>query len=222
MRAMRPALLVLTAACLGAAPAASEITVDGRTIRVALDGADGLAFTAADGRLLGTLRAPAPLGHLPEIDVVHAERDLYLHARLPRGAGAVELVGRFDGERVVPVYAGMTGPQGDGERAERLRVDGAGVLRYQTSPGVARCDGDDVLFPALYDPRQGRFRGVTIAPPDGAPLAASPTPPAGARGRPLGMFRFVAASTMKGDEGRADRLGAPRELEDGRADTTWI
>jgi len=40
--------------------------------------------------------------------------------------------------------------------------------------------------------------------------------------QPLGIFHFSAASTSPDAGRRADRLGAPRELEDGKAHTFWV
>ncbi|MSP61746.1 MAG: hypothetical protein EXR72_15710 [Myxococcales bacterium] len=183
--------------------------------------------------------------------VVRVRGAVYVHARAPvRGApAAVETValvegtttgtegatadrlplplaggGRGEGSALLrAVYSGVTGPVGrDGERAERLRVDGEGVLRYQTAAGVDRCDGFDLLFPELYDPSAARFRRVSIAPPEGPPLRALAVVPPAFADAPLGLFRFVAASTVRGDGGRADRLAPPREIEDGRADTAWV
>src|SRR5258706_202559 len=40
--------------------------------------------------------------------------------------------------------------------------------------------------------------------------------------RPIGLYRFTAASSVRGDQGRADRLSPPRELDDARAETLWV
>src|SRR5262249_14550062 len=101
-----------------------------------------------------------------------------------------------------------------------LLLDERGPIRFQTAPGVERCDGDPVLFPEAWDASAGRFRAVSLAPPDGEPLSPTPPPPPAAA-PPLGLFRFVAASSQLGDDGRADRLAPPRELDDGRTESAW-
>lgn len=225
---MRIALSLMALASLGADTSTTlehDLDGDGRAERIVVDGAGTLTVTGGDGRGWGSVgAAEAPAG-IPAIEVIGVGIDRYIHVRWPgAGAGrALETVVFVDHGALRPVYAGATGPRGrDAERAERLRVDGEGVLRYQTAPGVARCDGYDVLFPELYDPRQGRFRGVIIPAPPGAPLAAAAHMPAIAPAEPLGLFRFVAASTVRGDEGRADRLAAPSELDDARSETAWV
>ena len=66
----------------------------------------------------------------------------------------------------------------------------AEALQYQSAPRVRRCDGDEVLYPQLYDLAAGRFRAVSIAPPPPgetvAATAAVPEPFRGARHQPCG------------------------------------
>jgi HEAT repeat protein len=196
-----------------------DLDGDGKPERARL-GRDGvLVVEAADGREL--LQVPLPdAGRIEraQLRVVPVEERVALHVRAELGRGqAAEAV--VSGGRVL--FAGRTGPVGDGERAQRLRVDEAGIVRYQTSPGVARCDGEEQLFPERWDFGSGRFRAVTVDPPLGRRLKTAATAPAGLEGPPLGLFRFVAASTDSSGDRRADRLAAPRELEDGAPATVW-
>ena len=144
-----------------------------------------------------------------------------IHARAELGHDrAVEAVLGDGGKRADPRRA-RPAPRGDGDSAVRLRVDDAGIVQYQTAPGFSRCDGDDLLFPERWDFAGERFRAVTNEAPAGEPLRATPNAPSGLGGPPLGLFRFTAASTDASGEARADRLGAPRELEDGSPATVW-
>lgn len=185
--------------------------------RVERDGA--VVITDREGR--ERLRAKLPSGGpllTARLAFVRVEDHVVAYAQAPLGRGRqAEAVLGAQG----PIYLGRTGPVGDGERSERLRVDGAGVVRWQTSPGFSRCDGNDLLFPERWDFAQRRFRPVLVDVPTGRPLAASRRPPAGLDTAPLGLFRFEAESTDGGSERRADRLGAPRELDDGQAATSW-
>ena len=143
-----------------------------------------------------------------------------MHARAELGHDrAVEAVLGDGGKEQIRV--GPTGSSRDGDSAVRLRVDDAGIVAYQTAPGFARCDGDDLLFPERWDFAGKRFRPVTNEAPAGARLRATPNAPSGIGGPPLGLFRFTAESTDASGESRADRLGAPRELEDGSPTTVW-
>ncbi len=221
---MRIALAALLAARAAAALPA-DLDGDGRPELLAVDASGNLTVTGADGRRWGEVAAP-PAGATPgaaTVEVARSPLGTYVHVKAPLGGGrAVETVARVDGKSLKTIYAEVTGPRGaDGEWAEQVRAGGDGVVRYQTAPGVVRCDGFGELFPSLYDPRAGRFRRVAIAPPEGAPLTASTAAPPWASTPPLGLFRFAAASTIRGDDGRADRLAPPRELDDGRPDTAW-
>lgn len=153
-----------------------------------------------------TVRFVAVEGH----GVVHAR------AELDRGQAAEAVV---DGKQTL--FADLTGPLGDGERARRLRVDGDGVVQYQTARGFERCDGDALLFPERWDFGAGRFRAVIDEPPTGKRLKSGVDTPMGLGAPPLGLFHFVAASTDASGLRRADQLGAPRELEDGAPATVW-
>src|SRR5262249_45720923 len=87
-----------------------------------------------------------------------------------------------DGKRwseLVPVPTGTTLDRDFG-----IAVDATpdGVVRYQTRPGVRRCDGKSaLLFPELFDADAKRFRRVT--PPVGVD-ASAPTLQARADGSP--------------------------------------
>ncbi len=220
------ALLPLLVAAQPAPPpplaqARGDLDGDGRSEHVHLEPDGGLIVDDADGRQ----RARVPLGDKltivhGEVRIVTAEGHVLVHARAELGRGrAVEAVLAGGGRQ--PIFVGRTGPVGDGERAIVLHVDDAGVVQYQTTQGFARCDGDDMLFPERWDFASGRFRAVTDEAPAGKRLSASPTTPSGLGGPPLGLFRFTAASSDASGDRRADRLAAPRELEDGSAATSW-
>jgi hypothetical protein len=205
----------------GVAEARGDLDGDGRPERVQV-GADGsVRIDGADG----TPRARVALGARVEratVAIVDVGGHAVAHVAAPLGPGAaLEAVLAGAGE---VIYLGRTGPVGDGERSERLRVDGRGVVRWQTSPTMVRCDGDDVLFPEHWDFQLRRFVAVEGAVPEGAPLTATPSAPSGLPAAPLGAFRFVAASTdaAAAAERRADRLAAPRELDDGSPRSAWI
>jgi HEAT repeat protein len=149
---------------------------------------------------------------------VQGHRVAHLVARL-RGAQHIEAVVDAAGPRVLTVE--RTGPDKDGDRAVELRVDERGVVRYQTSPTLRRCDGDTMMFPEAWSFARNLFWPVIDPPPRGTPLLASASAPPELAGEPLGVYRFVAESTAPDADRRADRLAAPVELEDGRADTLW-
>ena len=202
------------------AEARGDLDGDGKPERAHVERDGSLIVDGSDGR--ERFKVALPEGKQIEratVRIVAVEDRVVVHARAEIGRHrVVEAV--VAGGRAL--FVGRTGPVGDGERAERLRVDEAGVVRWQTTPGFSRCDGDDMLFPERWDFADGRFRPVTDEPPTGGRrLRASATPPSGIGGPPLGLFHFVAASIDATGERRADRLAAPRELEDGASATAW-
>jgi hypothetical protein len=227
LRRYAPVLLLpLLAAAQPAPPpplaeARGDLDGDGRPDRVHLERDGMLIIDDADGRE----RARLPLVEKAaimhgEVRVVAVEGHVLVHARAELGHGrAVEAVLAGGGKD--RLFVGRTGPVGDGERSIKLRVDDGGVVQYQTTAGFSRCDGDDLLFPERWDFGSGRFRAVTDEAPAGKALRASPSAPGGLGGPPLGLFRFTAASSDASGDRRADRLAAPRELEDGSAATVW-
>ncbi len=201
------------------ADARGDLDGDGKPDRAHLERDGTLFVDGSDGRELAHITLPDPKRiERAQVRFATVEDRVVVHVKADIGRGQAD-------EAVVAggkiVFVGRTGPVGDGDRLERLRVDEAGIVRYQTSPGFVRCDGEDELFPERWDFAGARFRPVTVEPPLGKPLRSSTTAPDGVKGPPLGLFRFVAASTDDTGERRADRLAAPHELEDGAPATLW-
>ncbi len=203
------------------AEARGDLDGDGRPERVHLEADGSLRVDDDTGRELGRLALGAATGGTLAVVTVEDHAVVEAQAALGRGRMAAAVL-RLDGGKLETIYSGVIGPSGDGERSERLRVDEAGVVRYQTAPTVQRCDGADMLFPERWDFAGHRFRPVESEVPDARPLGSTRTPPPDLLPEPLGLFHFTAASTSPDADRHADRLGAPRELEDGRADTVWV
>ena len=129
-----------------------------------------------------------------EVRIVAVEEHVVLHARAELGHGrAVEAVLGDGGKE--PIFVGRTGPVGDGDRVERLRVDDAGIVRYQTAPGSPAATATTSCFPSAGTSPARAFAAVTDEPPTGVRLRATATAPSGLGGQPLGLFRFTAASS---------------------------
>lgn len=188
-----------------------------------LDARGGLHAEDARGGPVAELALDVGSSHIESgtIEVVTAEGHRVAHAKASVGehnaAEAVVGIGAWE-----TIYSGRTGPVGDGDREERLQVLTTGVVAYQRSPTIERCDGEDMLFPRRFDFDSHRFRSVVVAPPEGAAVAVSKKAPSGTLAAPLGLFHVVGASTNGGAGERADRLGAPTELEDGSIQTVWV
>ena len=150
------------------------------------------------------------------------ERYVFVEAQTAGGRllGVVAVTGK--GLRTA--YAGPVGPIGrDGEYALTVAAAPAGLLRYQTAPGNARCDGEDRLFVEKYAADGGWQPAPALTLESlraAAPGSVTATAPAGLAPRPIGVYRFTAASAQPGVQ-RADLLTPPRELEDGQAATVW-
>lgn len=201
------------------AQAVGDLDGDGHAERARVEPGGAVVVDGSDGReRLRVMLPDAARVTAAKIAFVGVEDRVVVYAHAPIGHGQAD-------EAVIGpagvLYVGRSGPVGDGERSERLRVDDAGIVRWQTTPGFSRCDGEDMLFPERWDFKSGRFRPVLTDAPAGKPLHATPSPPEGLGGAPLGLFRFVAASTDASGDRRADRLAAPHELEDGAPATVW-
>jgi HEAT repeat protein len=224
---VRRRYLALALLCAGAASpppppwaeARGDLDGDGKSESARLDRDGTLVVSGADGREIQRVKLPdAARISRASLRFVPAEDRVVVHARAEFGKGnADEVVIARDGV----VFDGRTGPSDDGERSERLRVDEGGVVRWQTAPGFSRCDGNDLLFAERWDFAGRRFRAVVVDVPPGKMARTSASPPPETPARPLGLFRFVAASTDATGERRADMLGAPRELEDDAPATVW-
>jgi len=150
-----------------------------------------------------------------------------MHRLVVARAGDATFVGEWAGGELRPVWSGGLGAQDvDGEWRRALDISEAGVLLYETRDDVRRCDGSSLrLFPRRFDFGARRFRPVSLSPrpPDDAPrLATARAAPRGlADDTPPAIFRFEAATTTADDGGGAAGLGVPRELDDGRRETSW-
>ena len=108
----------------------------------------------------------------------------------------------------------------DAEYAIAVDAAATGVIRYQTGR-VHRCDGRPAyLFAGGYNPTTNQF--APMQPPVDVPATASTlsvrvdSDPA----QPPVIFQARAASTEAG-AGNASGLSLPRELDDGKLDTSW-
>ncbi|HEX2574269.1 MAG TPA: HEAT repeat domain-containing protein [Polyangia bacterium] len=236
-------LLFLLPAWLGAAPPPPvppakplEITVDldgdGAPERVTWARPGTPLIVRQGDRLLGEVPVPAPPERLapgaPVLEAWQWEGLAVAHASwsLDDPERHAELVVTLAAGQLRTIFSGITGPQGhDREWSLHVGRDPRGLLRYQRAPGVSRCDGDDALFPELYDPASDRFRAVSIDPQaavtGASTVRAVTAPPAWDAHPPLGLFRYVSASTQLGDGRRGDALRPPRELADGLPGTAW-
>lgn len=107
----------------------------------------------------------------------------------------------------------------DADYSVDVTANDDGVFRYQTRPGLRRCDGKPaLLFAEKFDgtkfQRAGRLpTGLSaLAPVLAAKLDTAAPPPA--------VYRAKLASHQIG-AGDAGGLGTPVELDDGKPDTLW-
>lgn len=123
------------------------------------------------------------------------------------------------------IWSGFTGPRdADGEASVFVEVTAERIFEYQTAMQVSRCDDRPVrLFPRAWDFAAGRFRPIVSTAPVLAAtrIVARRGDPAMPAGRPLGGFRFVAASTTLSAGADARGLGSPTGLDDGDPRTIW-
>jgi hypothetical protein len=202
------ACIALTAAA--APPLLVDLDGDGRPERASLR-ANGELLIERDGAIVATapvgMRAEqAHLGRAPAGQLV------------VRGPGRL-FIGALAGDRLQIIYNGPVGPVGrDGERTIEVDV-GAEIIRYQTAPGITRCDGERRLFAERYT--GGRWAPLPMAADaDGAEVVRATTS-ARLPDQPLPVYSFVAASAQAGIT-QADLLAPPAELQDGRPETGWL
>ncbi len=161
-----------------------------------------------------------------EIAAASSTRPAIAVARIERRDQPAEaIVLTLRDERVEELWRGEVGALGDdGEGAMEVAITDAGLLRYQTRPGVERCDGQPArLFTEGWDFSSGRFRAIynpTGLPADAEELQASSQPPMPQSPELSAVFRATAASTQRG-AGDARELTAPIELDDGNPATAW-
>jgi HEAT repeat protein len=163
----------------------------------------------------------------PRIQVVAIGSHRVADVRIPvRGRPAEEVwVGEIGVRPARPIWSGFTGPRdADEEVSLALEVSESGVLEYQTAAQIGRCDGEPTrLFPRAWDFASGRLRPIvsTVPAPASQTLTARRGDPAMPSGRPIGGFRFTAASTTAAAGADARALAAPTALDDGDPRTTW-
>ncbi|MCS6916047.1 MAG: HEAT repeat domain-containing protein [Myxococcota bacterium] len=205
------ALLALTAVPVAAAAASVDLDGDSHPEEVLLGDE---VIVRRGGSILGRLS----LAGLEEARLQEAPAP-YLVLRGRRPGGEALLVAALHAGRLEEVYRGPIGLLGrDGELGVQVEV-GREVIRYQTTPGAARCDGESRLFAHSYRPGGG-WRRLELPVPAGPRLTARTTPPKSLPATPLPVYRVAAASEQLGVD-RADLLTPPRELEDGRRETAW-
>jgi HEAT repeat protein len=200
---------------LVAAPDGALVIRDGQTVlaRVELQtlalrrGTPRFREVEVDGHRVGELRLPVRGRAAEEVWI----------GELPAGARASTPA------RVI--WSGITGARdADGEVATQVEIAGDRIVEYQTAAQVTRCDGEPPrLFPRAWDFTSRRFRPLTSAlpPPAAQRLIARRGDPAMPTGRPLGGFRWMAASTTAAAGRDARALTAPLALNDGDPKTSW-
>jgi hypothetical protein len=195
-----------------------DIDGDGKQDRVELSATGDLAIADGGGRVsikaapsatkARILVAKLPTGPQLVIDVVHANN---------QREGVV--LDRKGGWHVVTRFP-LGGVGLDREYGIEVDASPTGVYRYQSRPGVLRCDeAPAYLFGE-------RLEGTTFKKLDKLPLNIPPTAtplPAkldtGPAPTPL-VFQAKAVSHQPGATD-AGGLAIPRELDDGRNDTVW-
>ena len=232
--------LLLLASHAGYAAPATILTTqldlqgDGKlgTVLVMADGQVKLLTAAGQATQLSLRESPEspPLSPVTQARVqVEATREgRYLVVRAQLAGGRQQsLVATIQGMTVAPAFVGATGPIGrDAEREIQVAVTPTGLIRYQRSPAIQRCDGESRLFVERFVAGQGPASQWQAAPEITQPtLAKSPLlqatrPPAAVPTSSVGIFRAISASAQASVV-RADLLAPPHELEDGKPTTAW-
>jgi len=213
------AVVALTSAA-SAAPLATlreDVTGDGVAESIEL-GADGVVTIA--GKRRATVRV-APSASRGALAVAQVRGRALLVVDVTRD-------GAREGILLEPAGAGwrevLRTPLGgvglDADYSVELDLTPNGLYRYQTRPGLRRCDGKPgYLFAEGFDGT--RFRRLAKIPsgvPESVPvLTARPDP--GAVAAPL-LFQARAASLQIGAN-NAGALSIPHELDDGKPETVW-
>jgi HEAT repeat protein len=221
---MRP---LLTAAFAVLVPA-TAVAAQPLTMTPAADG----GIDVHDGKTLAAhvaIKTAALRRGQPRLREMTVDGHRVAELRVPvRGTPAEEVwVGEIGGPGKPPrmLWSGVAGPRdADGETSVGVDVDADRILEFQTASGVTRCDGvAPRLFPRAYDFDSGRFRPVMspLPEPGVEKLIAHRGDPAMPAGRPVGGFHWIAASSTRASGSDARALGAPVELNDGDAATTW-
>lgn len=126
-----------------------------------------------------------------------------------------------DGDNWRELTNERTGPVGeDGEYAIALAADETGVLRYQTRPGLRRCDGKPgYLFAEGWNGK--RFQRLSKIPANvtaNSPVIAARAEPSAPPAPLLYQARTASHQTGAAD---AAALTVPTEISDGAATTFW-
>ena len=139
--------------------------------------------------------------------------------------GTLGEVGANAGRPARVVTHGFVGPRdADGETSLALELTPEGILEFQTSGQVTRCDGAPArLFPRSFDFDSGRFRPVLspLPPPARQTLVGRRGDPAMPKGRPVAAFPFTAASTTAAAVSDARDLTPPTAVGDQDPSTAW-
>lgn len=211
-----------------------DLQGDGKlgTVQVMADGQVKLSTASGQATQLSLRESPEspPLSPVTQakaqVETSRESRFLVVRAQLA-GGRQQSLVATIQGMTVTPAFVGATGPIGrDAEREVQVAVTSAGLIRYQRSPAIQRCDGESRLFVERFVAGQGPASQWQAAPEITLPtLAASPLlkatrPPAAVPTSSIGIFRATSASAQAGVV-RADLLAPPHELEDGKPSTAW-
>ncbi len=206
-----------------------DLDADGRSESVVLDDTGELSIRAGTG---SGSRLPLPLGNrYPRISSAQLKTEklrggesVLVATGLRTKGQRVALWARLRGGKLVPIYAGPLGPVGtDGEYSAGVELIDGEMFRYQSAPSVERCDGEKRLFLERFVPDgEGKWRPQPdrLLPKVEQSLAVSSTGPSDVSSSPLRIYRLVSASRQVGID-RADLLTAPRELDDGQAQTAW-
>lgn len=128
-------------------------------------------------------------------------------------------------------WSGAVGPQGpDGEWSVEVEFQDEWVVRYESKPGVVRCDDRPVrLNRRRFDFGDGKWKPLSTDPPPPPAGASTLRAVRGAAGAPEGfdtatrptVMTFRVASTDADDGGTAEGLDPPVELDDGDLATAW-
>ena len=220
MRATAASLTILalagTAQAAPVATATADVDGDGTTDTIEL-GADGVVHIT--GKLAGTASV-APSTSIGRITVGRRDGKAVIAVEFgepPARQGV--LLARAGGSWRELLRFSLGGVGLDADYGFEIDAQDDGVFRYQTRPGLRRCDGKPaLLFAEKFDGT--RFRKAARLPtgvPEMAPAIAAKLDTAAPA--PV-LYRARVASHQIG-AGDAGGLGIPTELDDGKLDTMW-
>ncbi len=213
----------------GLAQLSADLDGDGRTEALVLDDSGQLAISSGTG--VGS-RLPLPLGsRYPrisdgklQVEKLRSGESVVVATGLRTKGQRVAVWARLRGGKLAPIYSGPVGPVGaDGEYSVGMQILDGELLRHQAAPQVERCDGERRLFLERFVPEgEGKWQPLPdrLLPKVQQTLPASLSAPSELSPSPLRVYRLASASRQAGID-RADLLTAPRELDDGQAQTSW-